>query len=218
MDVAILLRYVCIFWMKNPLGINDDWWGFFASMWILGASLFIETIDTYLMQNESPPIIYYFLTADVNIPEGVTKSRTLQKYLLLFTLLIHVIIGARIKWHKKKIRRLDSTKQHKLKDLKVSKLRTRHRLKNVDLYEAFPYVAIVLYQIIMVIIRKKLDSLDANALNTAFNSHLLIFYVNIYTALIQGFAISLLFASKENIMLSISREIYDCLDIERKLS
>jgi hypothetical protein len=32
-DALAITRYICIFWMKNPGAIDDDFWSIFISLW-----------------------------------------------------------------------------------------------------------------------------------------------------------------------------------------
>ena len=56
-DATLLVQYLFIFWLKNPAGVNDDFWSCFITIWIRGFSLIFYltklTIDT------KKPIVYY---------------------------------------------------------------------------------------------------------------------------------------------------------------
>ena len=34
LDVMVITRYIFIFWLKNPLGFQDEFWGLFLNIWI----------------------------------------------------------------------------------------------------------------------------------------------------------------------------------------
>ena len=56
-NAAISTKYMFIIWLKNPAGFNDEFWAFFAWMWIQGYSYFVE-ITIYLLGSNQPVTFY----------------------------------------------------------------------------------------------------------------------------------------------------------------
>lgn len=48
-DAIILVRYIFIFWLKNPMAVNDDFWSSFLNVWIVGASAIVNYVHGFLL-------------------------------------------------------------------------------------------------------------------------------------------------------------------------
>ena len=57
LDGIIISRYFFIFWLKNPVAFNDNFWCFFLNIWIIGFSLSSTLIFFMALDNNS--ILYY---------------------------------------------------------------------------------------------------------------------------------------------------------------
>ena len=58
-DAIILVRYIFIFWLKNPMAVNDDFWSSFLNVWIVGASAIVNYVHGFL-----PGLKYFVRTFD----------------------------------------------------------------------------------------------------------------------------------------------------------
>ncbi len=47
-DIITIMRYLFIFWLKNPFGFNDDFWTFFINIWVVAFSSISQSIQAYL--------------------------------------------------------------------------------------------------------------------------------------------------------------------------
>ena len=48
LDGMILIRYIFIFWMKNPAGFRDDFWEAFVSLWIVGFAMISQFVFVFM--------------------------------------------------------------------------------------------------------------------------------------------------------------------------
>jgi hypothetical protein len=47
-NTITIMRYLFIFWLKNPYGFNDDFWTFFFNIWIIGFSVLSQSVQAAL--------------------------------------------------------------------------------------------------------------------------------------------------------------------------
>jgi hypothetical protein len=75
-----LARYCFIFWLKNPLAVDDDFWSLFVSIWIVMASAIINFAHWFL---PGPRQLPYYLCADLDpTSDLVSISSTIYEQLL----------------------------------------------------------------------------------------------------------------------------------------
>ena len=69
---SILTKYVFIIWLKNPAGFNDDFWAFFAWMWI---RVFTHLFDiTIYLLGGNQPVTFYICCGTVRTMEQTKPS------------------------------------------------------------------------------------------------------------------------------------------------
>ena len=56
-NATIAVRYICIFWAKNPTAVQDDFWKIFICVWGLGFSVITEFV--YIILPGRNPMNYY---------------------------------------------------------------------------------------------------------------------------------------------------------------
>ena len=54
---SIFTKYLFIIWLKNPAGFYDEFWAFYAWMWIQGCSFLVE-MTIYLLGGNQPVTFY----------------------------------------------------------------------------------------------------------------------------------------------------------------
>jgi len=56
-DGIVVVRYIFIFWLKNPMAVNDDFWSRFLNAWILGLSAIVNFVYGFLPGTNLDPLI-----------------------------------------------------------------------------------------------------------------------------------------------------------------
>ena len=123
LDAMCLIRYIFIFHLKNPNGMQDDFWKNFLVMWVL--SFACLTNFTYYFLPGSNPNFYYICLG--TIPKN-HNFRTVKEnepiiVLLLFTILLHIFTALRYQVYKYKEKSFvteQMTEQQKLYCLHVN--------------------------------------------------------------------------------------------------
>ena len=101
LNCIVVVRYVFIFWLKNPTSIDDEFWSSFIG--ILGTilSLIASLIAMLVPQKHSP---FYYACADIDPRPDRKHGKLLYPQTeILITLVIHVVFIGRIKYYKSKI-------------------------------------------------------------------------------------------------------------------
>ena len=84
-DTMSILRYIFIFWLKNPYGFCDDFWTTYLNLWMFSFSLISQTVSVIL-----PGMLKHKLTFQCTICfhlMGICCILSLYKWsLLLFSL------------------------------------------------------------------------------------------------------------------------------------
>lgn len=60
LDSVSIVRYLFIFWLKNPTGLQDDFWAEFFFMWTYACS-FISNLVYFIMPGRGPNMLYVCL-------------------------------------------------------------------------------------------------------------------------------------------------------------
>ena len=95
-DAIHITRYVFIFWLKNPGAVKDDFWGVFLSVWIAGLSI-LPNIVIYSLPIKQP--MYYYVCSDVDPGLDMTMPSKPAAMADLASLMLLVLIKARISMH-----------------------------------------------------------------------------------------------------------------------
>jgi hypothetical protein len=93
LDGIIFGRYFFIFWLKNPVAFNDDFWSHFLNIWIVIFSI-ISSISFFMVSSKQPALYYIcigqILDLDQNTPQ--TDSMSFLNILIAFTIIAHSVI------------------------------------------------------------------------------------------------------------------------------
>jgi hypothetical protein len=100
LQVAIFsVRFICMFYVKNPTALQDDFWHLFINIWTLGCSLISQTV--YVIFPGKSPLNYYICLGEYPIVEQGIQVKTNIPHLFAGLLSVIVFIGA--KFPKRKI-------------------------------------------------------------------------------------------------------------------
>jgi hypothetical protein len=67
MDAIILVRYILIFWLKNPASVNNEFWSRFLNLWIPGFCFLLDSVRYFLPGKQS---FSYYTCAGIDSSSG----------------------------------------------------------------------------------------------------------------------------------------------------
>jgi len=93
MDASILIRYIFIFWLKNPAAFKDDFWILFVCIWTQSTSLLYEIVRQ-LLNTKSSSGFYICVGVD---PSQLKKGFSgIPSLIMNISLILHIVIYVRI--------------------------------------------------------------------------------------------------------------------------
>ncbi len=98
-DSSILVQYVFVFWLKNPGGVNDDFWSCFINLWIIGFS-YIFYFSKFLLNTQKP--IVFFTCANINPEPFWSNTVQFTGHFEVFSIIISIILKLKLILFKKK--------------------------------------------------------------------------------------------------------------------
>jgi hypothetical protein len=96
-DAILVTRYVFIFWIKNPGGVDDDFWCRFLSIWITGFSTLLNFVFFTLPARQP---MFYFVCADIDLTTDLAKNNKPSAIIEIISIIMLIIIKVRIYIHK----------------------------------------------------------------------------------------------------------------------
>ena len=101
-NAVIIVRYIFLFHVKNPTATQHDYWTLFLVVWSLACAIVSSTVFLFLPGN-NPNYFYICLGKIPNTHKNSkTKTNILLIVIILVTLIIHVILGSKMKVYYKK--------------------------------------------------------------------------------------------------------------------
>jgi hypothetical protein len=98
-----MVKYIFIFWLKDPFNFQDDFWYLFANLWVIIFSVTSQFVYLYLPGCQ--PLNYFICTGQYQppclstIPSKINYSTaTLQ----VLSITSHIFVSVRIHLHKRK--------------------------------------------------------------------------------------------------------------------
>jgi hypothetical protein len=107
LDAIIIVRYVFLFHVKNPTALQDDFWRLYLNLWTLGVSICTQVI--YIIMPGKNPQNYYMCLGyyPTKYNGEMVKPNSSINYFLLFSFIVHMLAGIRIKLHRRKEAQID---------------------------------------------------------------------------------------------------------------
>ena len=96
-DANIICRYICIFVLKNPAGLNDEFWSCFICFFIRSFNGIFQMSWHFLSVHQ--PIGYY-ICAGLNPTEALKHPLKTYAIWEMFSIILHICIHLRIYIHK----------------------------------------------------------------------------------------------------------------------
>ena len=119
-DSIACMRYIFIFFLKNPAAFRDDFWCFFIYIWVKAYSLIVEIVIHNLMAHNK---LSYYICTGLDPTEDFKKQLKVYGVVEIGSVFVNVFIWLHIKVYKSTSEKLTVQKSslHKkefLKDLK----------------------------------------------------------------------------------------------------
>ena len=109
LDTIPIIRYMSIFWLKNPAGINDEFWIVFINPFIKIFNSITMLCWHFLAPRQ--PFGYYVCTGQ-DPSEDYTKPMKVYAVGEIFTLILHLVVTFKIHLFKKKQSLVDENVQY----------------------------------------------------------------------------------------------------------
>ena len=102
-DFSLTWRYLLIFWIKNPPGVDDKFWSKFLNMWIFLFTTITQSILAY-WPNQNPADSHICSGTDPRSDEDMAEKKFLLNITIkYFTVILCTAILSRIYFYKRKI-------------------------------------------------------------------------------------------------------------------
>ena len=98
-NFSALTKYIFIFWLKNPVAFDNEFWSLFICFWVHFFSLVLRIIEYSISSKMS---IHYFVCAGVKPFEGKTGLPNLNGKVEIFSIILHISINTRVYFYKKR--------------------------------------------------------------------------------------------------------------------
>jgi hypothetical protein len=92
MDAIAIIRYLFIFWLKNPAAFRNEFWNDFIRRWIIAASFFSNLVVFFLADHFS---IDFYICSGLDPTEDFKKPNDTLPLILLATVLIYIFVFVR---------------------------------------------------------------------------------------------------------------------------
>lgn len=106
LNSVLLSRYIFIFYLKNPLAFQDEFWSLFVNIWIR-----LSTFIFHLALFQLPGIEASFLSICSGTKPDVDKKKIMNSLnvnlLVPFTIINHIVVLLRIHFYKRKTIRVE---------------------------------------------------------------------------------------------------------------
>ena len=92
-DSIALTRYFFIFWLRNPMAVDDDFWSLFINCWIIIASTIINFVFGFLPGSQPLP---YYTCGDLDPTSDLQLPRKKEGYIFIMSVVLLAFINTRI--------------------------------------------------------------------------------------------------------------------------
>jgi hypothetical protein len=99
-NATLVMKYVYIFWLKNPAAFNDNFWSYFIVIWAHMAALVCPGVYHFL--TTSQPLEFYACTGQdpTKILDNPYRSIVIAK---IVSVILNILLYSRIQVHKRKM-------------------------------------------------------------------------------------------------------------------
>ena len=154
-NASIIFKYISIFWLKNPIRLQDEFWACYVNIWVIMFSFLGQFVGDFLPNTK--PMNYYICTGDppFNQKHDVISIKNIFVVTVSkITVLAYLVYCIRIYSYKLK---------HKAKNSKKSLLLASFEKESLsDITSNFGYIVII---ILGSSLMRKMNSIDINKVN-----------------------------------------------------
>ena len=185
-DASIITRYIFIFWLKNPVAFNDDFWYQFTWLWIQGAAI-LNTVTIFFLDSYRPVTFYICSGKD---PTQILNNNHIENISVipLATIVFHILIYTRIYFYKRK----NNPKEKFMKDLALKDVETQAM---ANYYVTQAMVIFILCSTSVAV--SKLNGINPKDLGKHPNN-MLIYYRSLFAPVLAILLLSISFMIKKN--------------------
>ena len=111
-DAISVIKYIFIFWLKNPAAFRDEFWIIFFNSWIKGFSFIFNFVWFFTAEHQ---IINFYICSGNDPTEDLKKPLNVYGTVEFSSMLLQIIIYLRIKFYK-----FQTMKKHQRSNFKRS--------------------------------------------------------------------------------------------------
>jgi hypothetical protein len=204
-DAILVTRYVFIFRIKNPGGVDDDFWCRLLSLWIVGISALVNFV-IYSLPLKRP--MYFFICTDMDPQLDFSKSNKPIAIEEILSVLLLIIIKVKISLHRKKINKIDDQKNTFQKNYVLSMIEKQNiadftsNLLGLVSFTCFAFLTL------------KINLMTISELNQ-FPHFLFLYAFQLVCPALIGFTIFFVNYMRNNTMReTLQRELKNCVDCD----
>ena len=99
-----IIRYIFIFWLKNPVAFKDDFWNVFLNIWIIGFAICTQVM---VFMTPGREVLYFYICTGRNpkLDEHIPLKRHFHMaVIVLISVIFQVFASIRVFFFKQKLR------------------------------------------------------------------------------------------------------------------
>ena len=191
-DANLLSQYVFIFWLKNPAGVNDDFWSCFITLWIKGFSYIFYLVKLTL--DAKMPIVYY--TCANIIPQNFSSlPNSFQGHFEIFSILFYILVKIKIEHFKRSSPAAENESEtHLSRKRQVIESMAKNSLTNS---KTNLMILSVYFSFIFVSVRLNQSSLEAI---NEFPNNIAVYFFQLISPILIGLSIVIIIYSRNSTM------------------
>jgi len=103
LDSIALVRYIFIFWLKNPAAFKDEFWAVYINIWCLVISVLFQVLRAIIPGNQ---LVEYCLCTGEDPTPIILLPSFGRGYIESFSLIFQILIYAKIWFYKRKAKKV----------------------------------------------------------------------------------------------------------------
>jgi hypothetical protein len=205
---AIVMKYICIFVLKNLTGFQDGFWSIFLYIWIGGFSLITQLVFVFIPGRQSNP---YYICLGKRPPEALYHTPLKTNYpimtILLLGSVIHVICSIKIFLYKNDIKQndLESIQKCISKNLFIASLE-KHSLTDFT-----TNTCIIVFLLETLVLLQKVGTLKPHELNVYPNTLILNWLQIVNFEIVISITLVFYYSRKSSLRKSVIKKLKEFL-------
>jgi len=158
-DISFIIRYLTIFWLNNPAGLNNEFWALFFNVWATLISFLTMFVLNFLPGKDFPDLWIWTGTDSNSDFQSQYKNKLGYNMFKYSSCFLSVIISLRIKYYKWKIAK-ENVQYHPRS--KIFWLFSTDTNSVFDIIDANIYIIIIMATIFLNAPRNQIDLKQLN--------------------------------------------------------